>query len=410
MERGQLDGGLRQLSSEVRLRVTHEVRTVRLAKRMLPAIVALALLFGWSSGGEAKRKKGRVVEDPYAHYVWPPPPDPPRIKLEQVIHGRADVVARSSLKRKLLGASPQTGYDRLRKPFAVAYDDRGRLLVTDSATAALIRFDRAAHRMDVLGTQGAVRLKLPLGVNVGPGGTIYVADVGLRRVVALDDDGEVVAVYGSGDELVNPTDALPAPDGKRLFVADSKAHRVVVFDVASRAMVAQYGSRGDGEAEFGWPTSLAWEPEGNLLVVDQINCRVQLLDPAGDYLDEFGGRGVGFGRFVRPKSTRKLREAIKPFTKRTSGQSMDVLVARLNPKLKGWYQYFKQSHPASMEELDRWVRQRLRAILKKRQKRRGRAKGRDFQRWPNHYFATLGLFSLKEAQAEELSLRRGATC
>jgi DNA-binding beta-propeller fold protein YncE len=53
--------------------------------------------------------------------------------------------------------------------------------------------------------------------------------------------------------------------------------------------------------EFSFPTSLAFDPEGNLLVVDQINSRVQMFSRDGEYLDGFGGLGVGFGNFVRPK-------------------------------------------------------------------------------------------------------------
>jgi RNA-directed DNA polymerase len=49
------------------------------------------------------------------------------------------------------------------------------------------------------------------------------------------------------------------------------------------------------------------------------------------------------------------------------------------------------------EDLDRFIRQRLRAILKKQSKRPGIPKGRDFQRWPNAYFGNLKLFSLKTA-------------
>jgi RNA-directed DNA polymerase len=47
--------------------------------------------------------------------------------------------------------------------------------------------------------------------------------------------------------------------------------------------------------------------------------------------------------------------------------------------------------------LDRWIRQRLRAILRKRSKRRGIAKGREFHRWPNAFFAAQGLLSLVAA-------------
>ena len=53
----------------------------------------------------------------------------------------------------------------------------------------------------------------------------------------------------------------------------------------------------------------------------------------------------------------------------------------------------------SPRNLDGYVRGRLRSILRRRSKRKGRAKGRDNSRWPNTYFTTAGLFSLKQAHA-----------
>lgn len=45
------------------------------------------------------------------------------------------------------------------------------------------------------------------------------------------------------------------------------------------------------------------------------------------------------------------------------------------------------------------MRGRLRSLLRKRQKRKGRGRGADHQRWPNAFFAAQGLFSLTEAHA-----------
>jgi DNA-binding beta-propeller fold protein YncE len=237
----------------------------------------------------------------YSEYVWPPPPDKARIQLEDIIYGRSDVRAKSGLQRALIGASPQSPYDWLSKPFGVAFDPQGRLLVTDTPLGALFRFDRPSQTADVFGTRGAVTLKSPLGLGVGPDGTAYVADVGLRQVVALDPEGDLRAVYGKRGDLENPTDAEPSPDGTKLFVADSKAHRIVVFDIQSGERLSSFGQRGEGEGEFAFPTSLAFDGAGNLLVVDQINSRVQVLTEDGTYLDEFGSLGVGFANFVRPK-------------------------------------------------------------------------------------------------------------
>ena len=44
--------------------------------------------------------------------------------------------------------------------------------------------------------------------------------------------------------------------------------------------------------------------------------------------------------------------------------------------------------------------QRLRSILRKRHKGKGRARGSDQQRWPNAYFAALGLISLALARVK----------
>ena len=115
-------------------------------------------------------------------------------------------------------------------------------------------------------------------------------------------------------------------------------------------------------------------------------------------------------RLVRPKSLRKLREIIKPKTRRTSGRSMEAIAADLNRTLKGWYEYFKHAKAGHLGEIDGWIRMRLRSIQRRRHGLKGRGRGRDHQRWPNRYFTDLGLFCLLEArQSESASLRKGAT-
>lgn len=116
-------------------------------------------------------------------------------------------------------------------------------------------------------------------------------------------------------------------------------------------------------------------------------------------------------RFIRSKSAKGIRERIKPLTRRNNGQSLDTLIAKINPILRGVYNYFKHVRAAALEELDGWVRGRLRGILRKRRGTKGRGRGQDHHRWPNHYFAKLGLYSLVHAQEQELSsLRNGVNC
>ena len=67
---------------------------------------------------------------------------------------------------------------------------------------------------------------------------------------------------------------------------------------------------------------------------------------------------------------------------------------------KGWFGYFQHSLKNIFPRQDQWIRQRLRSVLRKRHKLQGRARGRDHQRWPNAYFANLGLISLALAREQ----------
>jgi RNA-directed DNA polymerase len=109
----------------------------------------------------------------------------------------------------------------------------------------------------------------------------------------------------------------------------------------------------------------------------------------------------GTKRWPRKKSQQQLKHAVRGITPRTHGQSMSRIIARLNPVLRGWYEYFKHSGPGPLLRMDQWVRMRLRSVLRKRQRGRGIGRGSDHQRWPNAYFAEQGLFSLATAHARD---------
>jgi RNA-directed DNA polymerase len=116
-----------------------------------------------------------------------------------------------------------------------------------------------------------------------------------------------------------------------------------------------------------------------------------------DFLGYHFERGY---RWPRKKSLEKFREAIRAKTRKLRSGSMSDIIGEVNQTLRGWFEYFKHSHKTTFKPLDGWVRQRLRTILRKRHKGSGRARGRDQQRWPNAYFAELGLISLTTARAK----------
>ena len=115
-----------------------------------------------------------------------------------------------------------------------------------------------------------------------------------------------------------------------------------------------------------------------------------------DFLGYHFERGY---KWPRKKSLKNFKDKIRVLTKRNNGQSLQVLISCVNPVTRGWFGYFKHSHHTTFPRLDKWLRMRLRTILRKRHKRRGRAQLPDNQRWPNAFFAAQGLFSLVTAPA-----------
>jgi RNA-directed DNA polymerase len=74
------------------------------------------------------------------------------------------------------------------------------------------------------------------------------------------------------------------------------------------------------------------------------------------------------------------------------------VIADLNRTLRGWFGYFKHACPTTFWRLDRMIRRRLRAYLRKQEKRPGLGICReDHRRWLNAFFATAGLFALHAA-------------
>ena len=118
----------------------------------------------------------------------------------------------------------------------------------------------------------------------------------------------------------------------------------------------------------------------------------------GQGFEFLGYRFEAGRRWVRAKSRKALRDTIRQKMGRTRGDSLQSIIKELNPILKGWFGYFKQAHRSTFRDIDGFVRRRLRAILRKRNKQPGFGRTiRDHARWPNAFFAEQGLFTLHEA-------------
>jgi RNA-directed DNA polymerase len=119
----------------------------------------------------------------------------------------------------------------------------------------------------------------------------------------------------------------------------------------------------------------------------------------GAGFDFLGYHFEGRSRDVRKKSVDKVKDKIRMHTpRRTSGISLDNTIRKLNPILKGWFNYFRDGKRLTFVIIDQLIRRRLRAMLLNRKKKRGHGRTlRDHRTWQISFFEENGLFSLAKA-------------
>lgn len=227
------------------------------------------------------------------------------------------------LYASLSGAQSTTS--RLRTASAVAFNTAGDLYIADAAANKVFKATLAGDLVVVAGTgvQGyagdggpavAAELNQPQGLAVGLDGTLYVADTGNQRVRAIPATGMIASVAGTGvadfggdggqatsAALRWPT-ALAVDLSGALLVCDSGNQRV--RKIAARLITTIAGSGvqgfgGDGgpaaSAAFDSPAGIAVAQDGRLFIADTHNDRIRVVDAAG-VVATFAGMGRrGYG-------------------------------------------------------------------------------------------------------------------
>ena len=156
--------------------------------------------------------------------------------------------------------------------------------------------------------------------------------------------------------------------------------------------------RSESEAQQALEEASEWTAAAGLRLHPDKTRIVDATQRGGfDFLGYHFERGY---RWPSQKSLRKLQDKIRAKTKRTQGHSLQRIISELVPLQRGWFEYFKHSQRSIFSELDKWIRMRLRSILRHRQGRKGRGRGKDHNRWPNAFFAEQGLFSFTTAYAQ----------
>ncbi len=126
--------------------------------------------------------------------------------------------------------------------------------------------------------------------------------VGVFYIGGENEDEEWLTEFGKyGDaagELIWPA-GVALDSAGNAYVTDEWLNRVNVFDPAGN-FVACWGEEGNGPGQFLGPNALLIDAQDTVYVVDGRNHRVQKLTLDGAYRGEFGEFGAGPGQFNSP--------------------------------------------------------------------------------------------------------------
>lgn len=255
----------------------------------LPAL--LVLLTGCAATG--------TVEPERPPLVWPTSPEPARIAYVSAFSRPVDLGIEQTFLQRLRNFIFGDEENRMVRPMAVT-ESGGALFVADPGAKGVHRFDRVKGNYALIGGPGGSPLPSPVGLARGAEGEIYVADSRLGQVLVIPPGAGEARPLELEGELLQPTGLAYDTATRRLFVVDTRSHRINVFSPQGNRL-ASIGQRGNGPGQFNYPTMLWLSDRGQLLVTDSLNYRVQILDGEGRFLKQFGHLGDGTGDAARQK-------------------------------------------------------------------------------------------------------------
>ncbi len=202
-------------------------------------------------------------------------------------------------------------------PVSVAVDAQKRVYVCDSLKCNIQVFDFEGKFLYSVGKFGKdmgdpreVFFLMPVSVVVDQGGNLVVLDAKTCSVQIIGKSGELIAKFG---EPASPTtgkieigaggffhpQALALDEKDNIYVSDTGNHRIRVFNPAGKVL-NKFGIQGARLGEFNSPAGITLDNASNLLVVDEKNYRVQIFTYRGVFKNKFGKRGSSRGEFSSP--------------------------------------------------------------------------------------------------------------
>jgi DNA-binding beta-propeller fold protein YncE len=130
---------------------------------------------------------------------------------------------------------------------------------------------------------------------------LAVSDSGLKQVFLLDRKGKLVRRIEKPGGFERPTGLAYDARRKWLYVVDTLASQVYAFDLRTGRLTQTLGNPGKLPGQLHFPTYVALDAQGRILVADSMNFRVQAFEPDGQISFLFGQQGNASGYMAVPK-------------------------------------------------------------------------------------------------------------
>ncbi len=291
------------------------------------ALVILAVLLALPAVGQ-RRKKATTDDDNPANkrtkvnldiskLVWPQPPAIARIKFKEIKTGQKidpDMFKQKKGKQswmdRLAGAQPVGTIDekkipyQLLRPYGVAVDSKRTIYAADQSVGAIFMFDDEGN-VSLIKNGADAHFGLVDGLAIDDDDRLFVSDSKLNRVTVFNPQHKVIANVGA-DVLMNPAGLAIDTENRFLYVVDTGNDVIRVFDADTFKPLRVIGVPGkkhtlNDPGTFSLPYGVAVDGAGNLYVTDTFNDRVEIFDPDGTFISQFGKNGDSASDFERPK-------------------------------------------------------------------------------------------------------------
>jgi DNA-binding beta-propeller fold protein YncE len=196
-------------------------------------------------------------------------------------------------------------YHRVIRPYGIAVDSRGRVIVADPGAMGVHVFDFVQHKYKFLDRKEKSKfpMRTPQCVAVDAEDNIYVTDSEAGEIFVYDAHLSFRRTIGSlrGGEgyFKRPTGIAVDSHKRRIYVTDTLRDQIFVLDMEGNVL-AKIGQHGTGAGELYFPTELRLLPDG-LMVVDAMNFRLQFFSLDGTPQGSLGQLGDSVGDMFRPK-------------------------------------------------------------------------------------------------------------